>query len=66
MHLDKNKNVLVTHEPSLDDEHLQLLKEKITQNNTLKTIKDNLQSTKRNILKHLHDDIIDQTGSESI
>ena len=56
----------MTHEPSLDDEHLQLLKEKITQNNTLKTIKDNLQSTKRNILKHLHDDIIDQTGSESI
>ena len=56
----------MTLEDPLSGEHAQLIKKKIAQNNTLGTIKDNHQSTNKNILQCLHDNIIDQTGAESI
>ena len=64
--LDENKNVMITLDDPLGGSHTQLLKEKISRNNTLSSIKDDLLTTKKQILKRLHNNIIDQTGTESI
>ena len=64
--LDENKNVMITLDDPLGGSHTQLLKEKISRNNTLSSIKDGLLTTKKQILKRLHNNIVDQTGTESI
>ena len=63
---DENKIIMVTLEDSLGGSHTQLLKEKLSRNNTLSSIKDGLLTTKKKILKRLLNNIIDKTGTESI
>ena len=62
--LDENNNVVVSLKNPLGGTHTQLLKEKVTRNNTIEKIKANLMATKKNILNRLHDNIVDQTESE--
>ena len=75
--VDNNNNVCVTllaggvttdddGEADVPQQHTHILNEKLTRHRTFQSVKDGLKTTRENILKRLHDNIVDQVSDDSI